>query len=105
MQQETLAPTDDALLSNEQYAQKMVLWHTIRMTINWTTVSFTSYLLHYQLKFLQGSIFINNNYSAISDFIAIIVGGQMFYTLGIKKGYMVSFSCGMIGGGIILYLE
>jgi hypothetical protein len=29
----------------------------------------------------------------------------MFYTLGIKKGYMVSFSCGMIGGGIILYLE
>jgi len=83
----------------------MLYWHTLRMTINWSTVSFTSYLLHYQLKFLEGSIFVNNNYSAISDFIAIIVGSQMFYHIGVKKGYMISFTSGCIGGSIILYLE
>lgn len=89
----------------EKYAEENYYFNVMRMSINWTTVSFTTYLLHYQLKFLQGSIFKNNNYSAISDAFAIIAGGQLFYRVGIKRAYIISFSCGIIGGLGILYLE
>ena len=75
------------------------------MTIMWSTVSFTTYLLHFQLKFLHGNIFKNNNYSAVSDVVAIIFGGKLFFKFGIQIAFYIAFTTGIIGGFGILYLE
>jgi hypothetical protein len=71
----------------------------------WSTVCFTTYLLHFQLKYLQGNIFTNNNYCAISDFFAVALGGYLFQKLGLKLMYYGSFSLGLIGGVGIYYME
>ena len=33
------------------------------------------------------------------------MGGQLFYRVGIKKAYIISFTSGLIGGAGVLYLE
>lgn len=75
------------------------------MTIMWSAVSFTTYLLHFQLKYLQGNIFVNSNYCALADSIAVIAGGLIFAKLGLKNTYYVAFSFGLIGGLGILQTE
>lgn len=71
----------------------------------WTAVCFSTYLLHFQLKYLRGDIFSNNNYSAISDFIAVLSCGIINNKFGLKPTYFIGFLCGLIGSLGILYLE
>ena len=71
----------------------------------WSAVSFTTYLLHFQLKYLQGNIFVNSNYCAIADSVAVVAGGLIFAKLGLKNTYYVAFSLGLIGGVGILQTE
>ena len=75
------------------------------MTIMWSAVSFTTYLLHFQLKYLQGSIFINDYYCGLSDTMAVIFGGLIFSRLGLKNTYYFAYAMGLAGGIGILYLE
>lgn len=80
-------------------------WNILRMTIMWSAVSFCTYLLHFQLKYLQGSIFTNNNYCAISDAIAVMCGGYIYSKFGLKITYYFSYFLSIIGGAGILILE
>ena len=86
-------------------SESVYRWNVVRMSIMWASVAFTTYLLHFQLKYLQGNIFTNNNYCAISDFIAVAVGGVIYHQKGLKWTYYFSFGLGLIGGIGILYLE
>jgi hypothetical protein len=75
------------------------------MTIMWCSVSFATYLLHFQLKYLQGNIFMNNYYCAISDAIAVLSGGFIYSKLGLKVTYYIAFLLGIVGGLGILYIQ
>ena len=75
------------------------------MTIMWSCVCFCTYLLHFQLKYLQGSIFVNNNYCAISDAIAVMCGGYIYSKFGLKITYYLSYALSLIGGAGIMVLE
>lgn len=87
-------------MSNQTFA-----WNVVRMTIMWSSVSFSTYLLHFQLKYLEGDIFTNNNYCAISDLFAVIWGGYFYNKFGLKITYYLSFGIGIFGGLGVLYLE
>ena len=71
----------------------------------WSAVCFTTYLLHFQLKYLEGDLFTNNKFCAITDFIACFFGGYVYKMFGLKRTYYISISLGIIGGLGVLYLE
>ena len=84
---------------------KTFVWNLIKMTIMWSSVCFTTYLLHFQLKYLEGDMFTNNKFCAITDFMAAFLGCQIYKIFGLKKTYYLSLSIGIIGGLGVLYLE
>jgi hypothetical protein len=95
----------NSIVESEKMSNSEFHWNIFRMTIMWSCVSFCTYLLHFQLKYLQGSIFTNNNYCAISDAIAVMCGGCIYSKFGLKITYYLSYVLSIIGGGGILLLE
>ena len=72
----------------------------------WSICTFTTVLLHFQLKYLEGSIFMNANYYAVSEILAIIFGGFIFYFMGgLKPSYILAFSISIVGALGILYRQ
>ena len=67
------------------------------MTIIWGAASFTTYLLDYQLKYIQGELFLNNLVANIAEGVANAASGWMFYLLGIKKVMILSFTLATAG--------
>ena len=101
MTNDQLGPVEE----DEEMPQSQYYWNIARMTIMWSAVSFTTYLLHFQLKYLQGSIFINDYYCGLSDTMAVIFGGLIYSRLGLKNTYYFAYAMGLAGGIGILYLE
>lgn len=56
-------------MSDSQYYMNMA-----KMTVMWTACSFTSYLLNYMNKYLEGSIYQNHYNECIAGLIAISFG-------------------------------
>jgi hypothetical protein len=75
------------------------------MTIMWSSVSYATYLLHYQLKYLRGNIFINNDFCATSDGIAVLIGGLIYAGFGMKLTYYFAFTCALVGGICIIITD
>jgi hypothetical protein len=77
-----------------------------RLSIMWSIWAFTTYLLHFQLKYLYGNMFLNNNFCAASQAAAIIFGGFIYsYMGGLKPTYFLAFFISSFGGLAILYRE
>lgn len=77
-----------------------------RMSLMWSMVIFSTYLLHFQLKYLDGNIFENNNYCAVSEMLAILCGGFIYSFMGgLKATYLLAFSISTVGGLGILHRE
>lgn len=75
-----------------------------RMTIMLCLIAFSGYLLHMQMKYLEGSIFTNSNYCAVSSAIAIIFGSLIYSFLGgIKPTYILGFIVSIVGCLAILH--
>lgn len=51
----------------------------------WTSGSFNYYLIAYQLKYIQGNLFINTIVSSTSEVCAFIFSGVLINKYGIKK--------------------
>lgn len=78
----------------------------VKMSIMWSMIGFATYILHYQLKYLQGNKFENNNYIAISEVIAILFGGFIYSFMGgLKATYWLAFIISTVGGLGILHRE
>jgi hypothetical protein len=54
------------------------------MTFVWTSSSFCSHLVAYQLKFMKGDIFVNNVAKSIGEIISYALSGSMVRYLGLK---------------------
>lgn len=86
-------------------SQETYIKNIIKMSIMWSAICFTSYLLHFQLKYLEGDLFTNNNVIALTDFIACATGGYIYQKFGLKITYYLSIIIGIVGGLCIMYLE
>lgn len=67
------------------------------MTIMWTQASFNQFLLSAQMKYLEGNIFINFYIFGAAGILAVIIGGCVYSTYGLKFSYLISFSMSVIG--------
>lgn len=105
--------TDSLPLSDEErrYYDRLGNMHdsvfrrnVLRMTIMHSLIAFCGFLLHLQLKYLEGSIYTNSNYCAISAIIAILSGSLIYAFLGgIKPTYFLGFVVSTIGTLAILH--
>ena len=67
------------------------------MAIIWLCGSFCYYLISYQLKYIEGDIFLNSIVSSISEIIAYIISGILFKYFGLKKSLFLSLSIALVG--------
>lgn len=63
----------------------------------WTQGSFNSFLLSAQMKYLEGNIFINFYMFGLAGFIAVLIGGVVFSSYGLRFTYVVSFNMCIFG--------
>ena len=67
------------------------------MAIIWSSASFTTYLLRYQLKYLTGDIFTNLYVAQFGDMIATAVSGIMLLWFSQKQILILSYTLGTAG--------
>lgn len=76
-----------------------------KMTVMWCSSSFSSYLLNYMNKYLEGSIFENHYNEGIAGCIACFIGASIYAKLGKRFAFITSYSLALVGGLMILVLE
>lgn len=76
----------------------------IILTYIWLASSFNLYLLHYNTKKLPGSFFANNLVSSVIDIPVTVFGGILYYLVGPRWSFTVTFACALIGGLFLLFL-
>ena len=70
----------------------------------WAAVSFTYYMIAFQLKYLPGNIYNNSLASGGSELVAIACAGLLYGRLGMKKSFSGLFGLSAFGGLMILFL-
>ena len=71
----------------------------------WSACSFSSYLLNFMNKYLEGDIFTNNYVEGIAGVMACLFGVHIFNMLGLRMTFVTSFGMMLIGGLAVLVLE
>lgn len=69
----------------------------IIMAFVWLSASFNFYLIAYQLKYLQGDLFINGIVSSLSECVAAVTTSIFLYNIGIKFSLVISFGLAAAG--------
>lgn len=67
------------------------------MSLVWLSASFCYYLISYQVKYLNGSIWINNVTTSVAQMLAFIVSGIIFEKIGLKKTLYMSYVISIVG--------
>ena len=63
----------------------------------WVASAFDYYLINFQLKYIEGDIYLNTIVSSVSEVTAYIVSGALYDKIGPKISFVVSFIIGIIG--------
>ncbi len=63
----------------------------------WVASAFDYYLINFQLKYIDGDIYVNTIVSSVSEVTAYIVSGALYQKIGPKISFVVSFIIGIIG--------
>lgn len=93
--------TEDGVLRESIYRL-----NTAHMTTMLACAQFMTYLLHFQLRFLEGDIYLNSEFCGGSDALAIIFGAIIYNFLGgLKATYFFAFCISSVGILGILYVE
>jgi Na+/melibiose symporter-like transporter len=77
--------------------KKEILLNMIGMAIIWLSGSFCYYLISYQLKYIDGDLYLNSIVSSISEIIAYIISGLLYKQLGLKTSLRLSLITAFIG--------
>ena len=81
---------------------KVILKNLVAMTYFWGGVSFGSYMISFQLKYLPGAMYANSMASSLSEMLSYVLGGVIYNTFGIKKSFATTFLIAAVGGTMIL---
>ena len=63
----------------------------------WVAASFDYFLINFQLKYIQGDVFVNTIVSSVSEVCAYIISGALYDTIGPKVSFIASFIIAIIG--------
>ena len=83
--------------------QRDIQVNLLVMTYMWGTVSFTYYLISFQLKYLPGDVYNNSMASSGSELLAYILGGILYNKIGIRLAFCFSYLISVVGGVMILF--
>ena len=67
------------------------------MIIVWSSAAFSTYLCGFQLKYIQGDIYVNVIVAQISEILAYIISGSLLYFFSIKIVLVFAFAIGACG--------
>jgi hypothetical protein len=84
--------------------QPVIRVNLVVMSYMWAAVSFTYYMIAFQLKYLPGNIYNNSLASGGSELVAIACAGLLYGRLGMKKSFSGLFGLSAFGGLMILFL-
>lgn len=77
----------------------------IVLILIWMGASFNLYLLHYNTKKLPGNFFFNSMISSLTDLPVTLLGGFIYYFLGPRWSFTLTFTLALSGGLCILFLS
>lgn len=85
---------------DRNYLRNMVV-----MTIFWSAASFSTFLLQFMNKYLEGSIFQNAYAEGFAGVISVAIGSQIYAIFGKRIAFQISFGLALSGGIVIYLLE
>ena len=71
----------------------------------WSAASFSTYLLNFLNKYLEGSIFQNNYFEGLAAILAIVIGSNIYTKLGKRYSFVIAFFIAFVSGMVIYSLE
>lgn len=90
--------------NDEEISDLQLKLNIAKMTVMWTVISFSTWLLTFMNKNLEGSIYTNNYMESAAGGIASIIGGTIYGKLGLKT-FRLAFVCALAGGFLIFLVE
>ena len=81
---------------------RTILINQICMTFVWMSASFCYYLISYQLKYIQGSLWTNGIISGASEGCAYALSGILVNQLGLKKILCFAYALAILGMGCLV---
>lgn len=76
---------------------RTILANLLCMMVVWVSGSFNYYLISYQLKYIEGNMYINGIVSSLSEFAAFITSGILVLKVGIKPTLALSYAIAITG--------
>lgn len=83
--------------NEDQVVDNDIIRNLLCCIIIWTSGSFNYYLIAYQLKYIQGDLYINTIVSSTSEVCAFIFSGVLINKYGIKKTLIGSNLLAIVG--------
>lgn len=74
------------------------------MTV-WAFTSTSYYVINFDLKYLKGSIFVNNFVAAIAEILSGLLAGFFYLTFGLKFALLLSYSIAALGAVLMIFFE
>ena len=78
----------------EMLKNRTILINILLMIVAWSLVSFDYYMISFYMKYIDGVIFINSIFSALSECLAYTFAGVIAVKFGIKRSLVFSFALG-----------
>lgn len=82
-----------------------MLLNLIIMTLIWLSSAFNYYLISYQLKYLEGDLYLNGIVSSLSETAAAVTSSVCLHFFGIKRGFIISFVIAAAGMVCLIYTD
>ena len=84
---------------------KTVFINLICMMTVWLSASFNYYLIGYQLKYIEGNLYINGIVSSLSECAAFLLSGILIEKIGIKPTLVISYVVAIAGMGALILVD
>ena len=87
------------LISDETNRRNLLI-----MIYTWSTLSFGYFLVNFELKYLQGDIYLNAYSSSVAEIIAKLTGGCVLVKFGLKPIFAFCFLIAFIGSLSLIFV-
>jgi len=99
MHEHTVATFKD-IMSESKHRRNLIALIAI-----WVTTSFNYYLITFQLKYIEGDVYINTLVSSLSDLPARLLCAMVYKSIGLTRTFTLAFVISLIGGLALLLVH
>lgn len=79
------------------YYDKVLFRNLLVCLFLWVAASFDYFLINFQLKYIEGDIYVNTIVSSVSEILAYLISGALYEIIGPKISFVASFIIAIIG--------